>query len=128
MNILIQDFLEFKDLLSHHTLFVIGLLLIFGYFLGKLADKIKLPEITGYIISGLLMGDAVFQIIPPHSDLSIVTDVALALIALTIGGEFYITKLKIMGDYLFYREDWMFCVKFHGKKFCLHQNRVNSGK
>jgi len=97
MNILIQDFLEFKDLLSHHTLFVIGLLLIFGYFLGKLADKIKLPEITGYIISGLLMGDAVFQIIPPHSDLSIVTDVALALIALTIGGEFYITKLKIMG-------------------------------
>lgn len=97
MNVFIQNFLEFKELLSHHTLFVIGLLLIFGYFLGKLADKIKLPEITGYIISGLLMGDAVFKIIPPQTDLSIVTDVALALIALTIGGEFYITKLRVMG-------------------------------
>lgn len=97
MDVLIQDFLEFKELLSHHTLFVIGLLLIFGYFLGKLADKIKLPEITGYIISGLLMGDAVFGIIPHNTDLSIVTDVALALIALTIGGEFYIAKLKVMG-------------------------------
>lgn len=101
MNVLIQNFLEFKELLSHHTLFVIGLLLIFGYFLGKLADRIKLPEITGYIISGLLMGDAVFKIITPHSDLSIVTDVALALIALTIGGEFYITKLKVMGKEVF---------------------------
>lgn len=97
MDTLIQDFLEFKQLLSNHPMFVIGILLIFGYILGKLADKIKLPEITGYIISGLLMGDAVFQVIPSHSDLSIITDVALALIALTIGGEFYITKLKIMG-------------------------------
>lgn len=97
MNTLIRDFLEFKELMSEHTLFVIGLLLIFGYFLGKLADKIKLPEITGYIISGLLMGEAVFGIIPHDTDLSIVTDVALALIALTIGGEFYITKLKVMG-------------------------------
>ncbi|MBI9100282.1 MAG: cation:proton antiporter [Spirochaetaceae bacterium] len=97
MNVLIKDFLEFKELLSQHTIFVIGLLLIFGYILGKLADKIRLPEITGYIISGLLMGDAVFKVIPLHSDLSIVTDIALALIALTIGGEFYITKLKVMG-------------------------------
>jgi len=97
MDTLLHDFLEMKELLSHYPLFVIGILLIFGYFLGKLADKVKLPEITGYIISGLLMGDAVFQVIPAHSGLSVITDVALALIALTIGGEFYITKLKVMG-------------------------------
>ncbi|MBN2656987.1 MAG: cation:proton antiporter [Spirochaetales bacterium] len=97
MNLIIEDFLEFKDLLTQHSLFIIGLLLVFGYFLGKLADKVKLPEITGYIISGLLMGDAVFQMIPHDSELTIVTDVALALIALTIGGEFSLTKLKIMG-------------------------------
>lgn len=97
MSTLIENFLEFKELLSHNTIFVVGLMLIFGYFLGKMADKIKLPEITGYIISGLLMGDAVFKVIPVHSGLSIITDIALALIALTIGGEFYITKLKVMG-------------------------------
>jgi Kef-type K+ transport system membrane component KefB len=97
MDIFIRDLISFKQLLSEHSLFMIGILLIFGYFLGKLADKLKLPEITGYIISGLLMGDALFQMIPSDSNLSIITDVALALIALTIGGEFYITKLKVMG-------------------------------
>ncbi|MBB6482054.1 cation:proton antiporter [Spirochaeta isovalerica] len=97
MNLIIEDFFEFKELLSQHSLFIIGLLLVFGYFLGKLADKVKLPEITGYIISGLLMGDAVFQMIPHDSELTIVTDVALALIALTIGGEFSLSKLKVMG-------------------------------
>ena len=101
MNKIFQYLLEMKELLSHYPLFVIGLLLIFGYILGKLADKIKLPEITGYIISGLLMGDTVFQVIPAHSGLSIITDVALALIALTIGGEFYVAKLKVMGKEVF---------------------------
>jgi len=97
MNLIIEDFLEFKELLSQHALFVIGLLLVFGYFLGKLADRVKLPEITGYIISGLLMGDALFNLVPHDSDLTIVTDVALALIALTIGGEFSLSILKAMG-------------------------------
>ena len=57
MEKIFQYLFELKELLSNHTLFTIGILLIFGYLLGKLAGKIKLPEITGYIISlSLLWG------------------------------------------------------------------------
>ena len=100
MEAIFADLTALRDLMSHHGLFSTGMLLILGYFLGKLAGKIHLPEITGYIIAGLILGDAVLGII--HHEMSeslqIVTDVALGLIALTIGGEFSVSKLKRMGS------------------------------
>jgi len=89
-----------RDYVSHHGLFSTGMLLILGFFLGKLAAKVKLPEITGYIIAGLILGDAVVGVVHHRmsESLQIVTDVALGLIALTIGGEFSLSKLKRMGS------------------------------
>ncbi|MBD3317558.1 MAG: hypothetical protein GF344_17345 [Chitinivibrionales bacterium] len=70
-----------------------------GYALGKIAALVKLPEITGYIIAGLLVGEAALGIVPQHMSESfkLVTDVALGLIALTIGSEFSLLKLRRMG-------------------------------
>lgn len=100
MEVFIAELMDMRDLMADHGLFSTGMLLILGYFLGKLVSKIHLPEITGYIIAGLILGDAVLGII--HHEMSeslqIVTDVALGLIALTIGGEFSISKLKRMGS------------------------------
>lgn len=100
MDSLIADLIAFRDLVSHHGLFSTGLLLVLGYFLGKLAHKAKLPEITGYIVAGLILGDAVLGVVHHEmgESLKIVTDVALGLIALTIGGEFSLAKLKRMGN------------------------------
>jgi Kef-type K+ transport system membrane component KefB len=91
--------LELRDLLNQHPLFALGILLVVGYLIGKLAGKAGLPEITGFIIAGLLIGDAVSGIVPRHmgEDLELVTEMALGLIALTIGGEFYWVKLKRLG-------------------------------
>nr|WP_320017236.1 cation:proton antiporter [uncultured Desulfobacter sp.] len=99
MNNLILILQDFREVIGHHGLFTVGLLLIVGYLLGKAVSLIKIPEITGYIIAGLLMGDALTGIVHHEmsEDLKIVTDVALGLIALTIGGEFYMAKLKKMG-------------------------------
>lgn len=100
MEAILSDLAALRDLMSHHGLFSTGMLLILGYFLGKLVARIHLPEITGYIIAGLVLGDAGLSII--HHEMSeslqIVTDVALGLIALTIGGEFSFSKLKRMGS------------------------------
>lgn len=95
----IESFIAFRDLLSQHVLFTIGIMLVMGYFIGILAEKVKLPEITGFIVAGLIMGSSVTGIIPVHMEesLKVVTEVALGLIALTIGGEFYWVKLKRMG-------------------------------
>ena len=68
----------------------LGVLLLCGYFAGRLAGLIRLPSITGYIVAGLVLGDSVVGLISHHATarLQPVTEVALAFIAITIGGEF----------------------------------------
>ncbi len=77
----------------------LGLLLLCGYFAGRLAGLIGLPAITGYIVAGLALGDSVAGIVTHHATarLQPVTEVALAFIAITIGGEFQLPKLRRSG-------------------------------
>lgn len=88
-----------RELLAQHAFFSLGILLLLGFLIGKLVNKIGLPEITGFIIAGLIVGEAFLGFVPRHMDegLSLVTEVALGLIAITIGGEFYWVKLRRMG-------------------------------
>ncbi|MCF7941647.1 MAG: cation:proton antiporter [Spirochaetia bacterium] len=99
MNQLTHTLIEFRTIAGSNGLLTVGLLLFFGYIMGRLVVRVRLPEITGYIFAGLIMGDTVTGIIHPEmgESLKFVTDVALGLIALTIGGEFYSAKLKSMG-------------------------------
>ncbi|NQT58592.1 MAG: cation:proton antiporter [Bacteroidetes bacterium] len=99
MENILNKLIDLRDVLTESSLFTVGILLIFGYVIGRLVVKIKLPEITGYIIAGLLLGDTVTGIVHHEmgESLKFVTDLALGLIALTIGGEFYSAKLKSMG-------------------------------
>lgn len=99
MEVIFENLVSLRNLLSQHPLFTVGIMLVMGYFFGTLAEKVKLPEITGFILAGLIMGSTVTGIIPHEMEesLKVVTEVALGLIALTIGGEFYWAKLKRMG-------------------------------
>ena len=94
-----QDLIAFRDVVSSNALFTVGTLLMFGYLIGKLVAKLHLPEITGYIIAGLILGDTVTGVVHQEmgDSLKFVTDLALGLIAITIGGEFYSAKLRSMG-------------------------------
>ncbi|MCG8481273.1 MAG: cation:proton antiporter, partial [Spirochaetales bacterium] len=88
-----------RELFAQHALFSLGTLLLLGFLIGKLANRVRLPEITGYIVAGLLAGEAFLGVIPHEMDegLGLVTEVALGLIAITIGGEFSWAKLKRLG-------------------------------
>jgi len=99
MELVFENLISLRDLLSQHPLFTVGIMLVIGYIIGTLAEKVGLPEITGFILAGLIMGSTVTGIVPHHMEesLKVVTEVALGLIALTIGGEFYWVKLKRMG-------------------------------
>lgn len=96
MNVFIEVLRNIKELFSYHIIFSTGILLITGYFAGKLAEKMRLPSITGYIFAGLLLGESIIGMIPENTafQLNSVTSVALGLIALTIGGEFDISRVK----------------------------------
>lgn len=96
---MIESFASLKEIFSHHIIFSMGIILVAGYLLGKVAELIRLPAITGYIVAGIVLGSSVTGII--HIELSgslkVVTEIALGLIALTIGGEFAIEKIKRKG-------------------------------
>ena len=89
-----------RELLGQHALFSLGILLLLGYLIGKIANRVGLPEVTGYIVAGLLVGESFLGLIPRHmgESLGLVTEVALGMIAITIGGEFYWVKLKRLGS------------------------------
>jgi Kef-type K+ transport system membrane component KefB len=67
--------------------------------MGKLAEKTGLPNITGYIITGLLIGNSITGIVDTEMEhsLHLITELALSIIAITIGGEFLLSKLKKLG-------------------------------
>lgn len=66
---------------------------------GKLAKLIKLPNVTGYIVFGLIAGPSVLNIIPADiiSTLGFIPEVALGFIAFSIGSEFKLSYLKKVG-------------------------------
>jgi len=95
----VETLVHIRDVLGQHPMFGAGILLMAGYALGRGVSAIGLPEITGYIIAGLLMGESVTGIFPSHmgESFTVITEVALGLIAITIGAEFSRVKIKRMG-------------------------------
>lgn len=95
----LTNLVALRDLMSTHILFTLGAMLLVGYLTGILAGKAGLPEITGFILAGVLVGESVLGIVPLRmtASMKVVTEVALGLIALTIGSEFSLVKLRRMG-------------------------------
>ncbi len=77
----------------------IGLLIFTGYILGELAEKIRLPKISGYIVTGILLNPDLSGIMSgdfvEHTD-PLLT-ISLAFITFSIGGSLSIDKLKESG-------------------------------
>ncbi|MEN8208764.1 MAG: cation:proton antiporter [Candidatus Fermentibacteria bacterium] len=88
--------LELREVFSRHPVFGIGILLMGSYFMGRLAEKVRLPAVTGFILAGLLLGPACIGLVHGDIDqtLASITEIALALIAMVIGSEFSLKKLR----------------------------------
>jgi Kef-type K+ transport system membrane component KefB len=96
----------------------VGLLMVGGWLMGMLCEKVRLPAITGYLLFGLLVspslwdlmvqlfgGDGGASALVPESQITpkpgqkqfplrFAGDLAIALIALTAGGEIYFRSLR----------------------------------
>ena len=99
-----------------------GIMLFSGYFLGKLFQKMKLPAITGYILAGLVLGHSVAGIVAAKMEhtFSGMTEIALGLIALTIGGEFNLAKIKRTGSSILIVTFFQAMLPFLLVTFCLN--------
>lgn len=94
-----SDLPSFILFLNTHPLFAIGIMLVLGYLFGHTAERVGLPEITGFLAAGLLMGPSVAAVISSEvaTELLIITEIALGLICFTIGAELYLPKLRRVG-------------------------------
>ena len=83
----------------YESLIVLSIFILFGLLFGKLVEKIKIPYITGYIFSGLLMGGLLVLLNIHHliADLEIISSIALGFIAFGIGRELIFDKNKKSG-------------------------------
>lgn len=76
----------------------IAVILLLGFTLGRIAEKVKLPAITGYLFAGLILGPIThFLTIDETNSLKIVSDIALGFIAFQVGNELWFGKLKQTG-------------------------------
>lgn len=82
-----------------NTLFYLALILLSGLVFGRLVRLIKLPNVTGYLIAGFLIGPYLFKLVPLDltRQLDLVSEMALAFIAFSIGAEFKTSYLKKVG-------------------------------
>jgi len=83
----------------------LGIFFICGYFGGQLANWLKFPRVTGYIVAGLLLSPSISGIIPREmvgERFSIVTDISLAIIAYSVGGSLKVSRLKLLGKSIFW--------------------------
>lgn len=85
--------------MQFNILFYLALILLSGLIFGRAVKMIRLPNVTGYLIAGLLIGPYVFKLVPlgTVTGLELISEIALAFIAFSIGSEFKLTFLKKVG-------------------------------
>ncbi|HON33729.1 MAG TPA: cation:proton antiporter [Synergistales bacterium] len=75
---------------SSHTMEILislSVVLLAGFLLTRLTKLAKLPDVTGYIIAGILIGPHILKLVPPRmiEDMGFISDIALAFIAFGVG-------------------------------------------
>jgi len=77
----------------------ISIVLFVGILGGRLAKRLSLPNVTGYLVAGLFIGPSFFKLITDHDvqTFSIINEIALAAIAFSIGSEFELKDLLKVG-------------------------------
>lgn len=77
----------------------LAILLLTGLVFGRLMKLVKMPNVTGYLIGGLIVGPSVLNLV--HADalsqLGFISSVALGFIAFSIGSEFKASYFKRVG-------------------------------
>lgn len=81
------------------VIIALGVILICGFLMTRLTKLLKLPNVTAYIITGILIGPSVINVIPQGfiDNTDFLSDIALAFIAFTAGQFFKVSELKKAG-------------------------------
>ncbi len=75
------------------------ILLTAGYLVTRVTKRLRLPNVTGYILAGILLGPCALNLIPAwlSGGMDFLTDLALAYIAFSAGRYFRVAELRRSG-------------------------------
>jgi Kef-type K+ transport system membrane component KefB len=78
---------------------ILGIMILAGYATGKGGNKIKAPQVVGYIIAGVVIGASGLNLLnlETSQQLKTLSSFALSLIGFSIGGELIFHRLKKLG-------------------------------
>ena len=90
---------HFSKIQATQLVLLLGIILFIGAIGGWLFQKLKIPQVVGYIVMGILIGSSGFHILEPNviSALDPISTVALSLIGFLIGGELKLNVIKKYG-------------------------------
>ncbi|MGI6432436.1 MAG: cation:proton antiporter [Sphaerochaetaceae bacterium] len=116
-----------------NIILLFALILTAGFLMTRITKLARLPHVSGYLIAGMLIGPSALGWVDVQTveSLSVVTDIALAIIAFSVGRYFKISTLKsnggkvvvltlfeslmaalfvTLGMRLLFHLDWPFCI------------------
>ena len=81
------------------VIIAVALMLMGGFLATRITKKLRLPNVTGYIVAGILMGPFCMNLVPKAiiGGMDFIADIALAFIAFGTGEFFRIETLKKSG-------------------------------
>ena len=76
----------------------LALAMLVGLLFTRLAKLVHLPNVTAYLVAGLLIGPSCLGLVPSGvlKSMDIISTVALGFIAFSIGGEFKLSSMKML--------------------------------
>ncbi len=90
---------DLANILKLNTFTDLALMIFAGMAVGRLVKRIKLPNVTGYLVAGLILGPSVLGLLSESflDSAAIISDCALGFIAFSIGNEFKLSYFKKVG-------------------------------
>jgi len=96
---LLPSYFHFTALQATQLVLLLGIVMFIGAAGGWLFQKLKIPQVVGYIVVGIIIGSSGFHVLEPRviTALDPVSTVALSLIGFLVGGELKIGTIKKYG-------------------------------
>lgn len=83
---------------SFNTISIIGFIIVFSYLSSRLFKKFEIPQIVGFITTGIIISPSFLNIVPPDlsKELVFISQIALGLMGFDIGSHLKATELRSM--------------------------------
>lgn len=96
---LLPEALHFSSIEATQFVLLLGIILFIGSLGGLIFQKLKIPQVVGYIVIGIIIGASGLQILRPQviTALNPVNSISLSLIGFLVGGELKFSTIKKYG-------------------------------